>query len=510
MPIVRTACSLVCACLILLSTAALSTAAPTGRIIGGIRFDDATWGAGYGSVVSIAASTGRAHAPISHMCTGVVIAPQLVLTARHCVEEAYWETDSNQLLVAARTRINQFKEQDAIAVTSIQLTPDARDKHQQAGGDLAILGLKRKVPGAVPVQLAGADDAAYWGAGAGRLEGAQIAGFGVQRDGDVELEREYGPTVPVLRSVTVPIHADAACAEALHGGANAERVLCVGQEPDAGAGIAARQSCFGDSGGPLIAAAPDGAGPTKLIGITSFGTGTTCRFGVSTYMRIAPRRAWIDAVIALGPAPTTTKAQGTGGAVRNARRVGFDIVARMMMTRRAPAGSTWLVQSSADDGSWLEVGRGASKYVPIRIPPGQDGQVWLRVYQRRADGTRLKAWSGVGPTSRRIADRRAPSAVKRLTARRVGVRHRLIWTAARDDDRIRGYVVEQRRPGQRWTYDGWIGCWKCEFSPKARADTRSWHYLLPGRRQFRIAAVDRAGNLGPWATSGVTTPGPNA
>jgi secreted trypsin-like serine protease len=499
-------------------TAGAATAAPSPRIIGGTEVADSSWNEQWRSVVSIGLSYEyRRHA---HACTGVLIRRDVVLTARHCVADGRFEHDAAAIVVHPLRRIDGAQDRNGIRAVSLQLTPDAPSAYLNRGGDLAIVKLEREIDGQ-PIDIATLDDSAYWGGGSGRVEGAKIAGYGVHRDADLASERPFGGSSAVLREAAVPIYDDARCRRAAGKGVRIAQLLCAGQPSPPSPAADARQACYGDSGGPLVATDPGGIGPPKVIGIASLVTGTMCGAGLSIYTRVAGRRAWIDAAVThvtggSGIAPNSR------GSIRQAeptrsRRGGHDQRIRMLFSEPARAPESWVVQYQFEQregglSGWFTAARGIHGEVAfVTLPPGHQGQVLVRAFRVLGNGVRIDATSGRGPTSSVRVDARPPSRIARLTAVRHGFWHRLAWTPARDNDRVIGFMVEQRRhPGGRWMFDAYLECSECWTSPRARPETRSVHYLLAGRRQFRIAAIDRAGNFGPWAVSGVTAPGANA
>lgn len=132
--------------------------------------------------------------------------------------------------------------------------------------------------------------------------------------------------------------------------------------------------------------------------------------------------------------------------------------------------------------------------------PTRAGRMDLRVVRMPSNGLeRVIARRTVGSQ----VDAAAPGRIARVVAKRQGPFHYLTWSAATDRrDRVLGYVIEQRPRGARaWRYEYFSECESCYFGTATKPSLRSGHVLLPGRRQFRVAAVDRAGNRGPWTVS---------
>jgi secreted trypsin-like serine protease len=220
----------------------LAAAVPAGAVSNGEPVAIAT--------VPFVASTGS--------CTGSLIAPDRVLTAGHCVEDADPErfgvvigVDAHNLANVPRSAIHRARE---IAVhPGYRLAfPFARDSLQNATAvdDVAIIVLARPVEGIAPVAIAGPNDAALEAPGAPvRVLGyGNIGGFSRPRalqGGDLAVI----DATQCRKAYPRAIHATDLCAQDVDGD---NRLTMV---------------CPGDSGGPLIAQGPNG--PVQL-GVTSW------------------------------------------------------------------------------------------------------------------------------------------------------------------------------------------------------------------------------------------------
>lgn len=225
-------------------------------------------------------------------CTGTVVAPRVVLTAGHCVEDLEVEiVDSPRgYLVATGTANHRHIPREHLSrVTRALVYPGFRPSFVH--GDAGLLILKR--PSAAPaIPLAGPGDAGLLASGTP----IEIAGWGLS-----DFHREDGPALLQRASLTVQ---DAArCRRGgteLHHHFSPGLQLCALDAPGF-----TMSGCFGDSGGPAIAHRADGS-PVQ-IGIISSG-GFKCEPRVpNLYTRVDRvsqwASEWIAAIETGAPAP---------------------------------------------------------------------------------------------------------------------------------------------------------------------------------------------------------------
>ena len=198
------------------------------------------------------------------VCTGIVLAPRVVLTAAHCAAggtelRIHWK-DGDEPVLLAPAAVALHPEFRANAVAA-----------RQRSVDLALLRLAQPLPGRfVPASLVD---------GVPPRSGAPVvlAGYGVSREGEA---RSTG----VYRSATLSVVEPYGPGKILLWAADA-----AGAGKRSGPG-----ACQGDSGGPMMTG--DGQG---VIAVTSWSTGPSGRSCglLSQGVLLGPQRGWIDATL---------------------------------------------------------------------------------------------------------------------------------------------------------------------------------------------------------------------
>ena len=212
-------------------------------------------------------------------CSGSVIAPNLVLTAAHCVLN-----DAGQPLTPeyfqVRTGSPSYFSGGAVSfVSAVHVYPYL--SLSALAGDAALLTLVTPTA-APPVRLATTADAGLYAAG----QPAVIAGWG-------RTDPVLPGISPTLQQGTVGVLSNAACKQA-------DPLFVPAFDLCAAAAGFHPAVCNGDSGGPLLTGSP---GSFVQIGITSYGAAATCATTPDYFTRVSTVQTWIASVIAGTAAP---------------------------------------------------------------------------------------------------------------------------------------------------------------------------------------------------------------
>ena len=217
-------------------------------------------------------------------CGGSLLAPDLVITAGHCVADVPKAKVAHISVISGRTFLNNRSagEETDVARRYMPTYSNGRRKFDISGGaadwDVAMLKLRHPVSSA-PIAIAGNDEKDSWRTG----QAVKTTGWGVTDPRQRIVTNGLRIAGQVMQPERICRRWDGRAFDPNH-------MVCFGA-PSIHA-----SACNGDSGGPLMAPVTTAAGRVhRLVGLTSFGDGY-CRGAIpSVDTRVAdqPIRGWV-------------------------------------------------------------------------------------------------------------------------------------------------------------------------------------------------------------------------
>ncbi|MBT4520680.1 MAG: trypsin-like serine protease [Halieaceae bacterium] len=208
-----------------------------------------------------------------HFCGAALIADRWILTAAHCVIDES-ASDSRFSVWVGGHNLDALAQGVRRDVTKIIMHPQYDDFTVE--NDIALLELESAIPGDIPrVALATVQ---IMSGPAAPNQPVTVSGWGALA--------ENGGDPTVLHEVVLPVVSNSTCnAPQSYSGEITSRQICAGLR-DGG-----KDSCFGDSGGPLWLSS---AGLDYIVGIVSYGDGCARADKYGVYTRVFSYINWVE------------------------------------------------------------------------------------------------------------------------------------------------------------------------------------------------------------------------
>jgi secreted trypsin-like serine protease len=212
-----------------------------------------------------------------HFCGASLIGDRWVVTAAHCV---IGEKPAGMKVWVGGHDLRYPGQGEAAKVKKIYIHPKYNDNTLR--NDIALIKLKKPISSSIPRVEVANSQITNKDAKPGKV--ATVSGWGALS--------ENGASPKVLHRVKLPIVSNAECnSPGAYGGDVFGTNICAGLKQGG------KDSCYGDSGGPLWIKS---GGKDHLVGIVSWGEGCAEPRKYGVYTRVAAFEQWIDSKMKSG------------------------------------------------------------------------------------------------------------------------------------------------------------------------------------------------------------------
>lgn len=260
-----------------------------------------------------------------HFCGGSLIASDLVVTAAHCVTDFFGDVvaPSSMTAVLGLQKLSS-NTGERFSIAEIVVHPNFNPFTLDS--DIAVLVLDH-ASSATPIPYVRNADQSLFAPG----QPATVIGWGQLDSNDFSLPDE-------LQQVTVPfVSNEVANDPAAYDGQVTDNMLAAGV-PEGGI-----DSCYGDSGGPLMVR--DAGGKYRLAGVVSWGNDCGQPGYPGIYTRVANFAPWLDGFFLGGP----DRFEANDSAVAAADLATGDLTLRELSIH-SPADSDWFRWTASEPG----------------------------------------------------------------------------------------------------------------------------------------------------------------